>query len=101
MTNTLRIFRVPVFIFLIDIKLIYNVVLISALQQSDSDYIYIYMLLSCVRLFTTPWPVARQAPLSTGFSRHEYWSGFPFPSPEDLRDLGMEPRSLSLQADSV
>ena len=48
MTNTLRIFRVPVFIFLIDVKLIYNVALISALQQSDSDFIYIHMLLSCV-----------------------------------------------------
>ena len=39
----------------------------------------------------TPWPVARQAPLSTGFSRQEYWSGLPFPSPEDLRDLGWNP----------
>ena len=49
----------------------------------------------------TPWPVARQAPLSTGFSRQEYWRGLPFPSPEDLHDLGMEPRSPSLQADSM
>ena len=37
--------------------------------------------LSCVRLFATPWTVARQAPLSMGFSRQEYWSGLPFPSP--------------------
>ena len=34
----------------------------------------------------TPWTVARQAPLSMGFSRQEYWSGLPFPSPEDLPD---------------
>ena len=38
-------------------------------------------LLSCVRLFATPWGVVRQAPLSLGFSRQEYWSGLPFPSP--------------------
>ena len=37
--------------------------------------------LSRVRLFATPWTVAFQAPRSTGFSRHEYWSGLPFPSP--------------------
>ena len=37
--------------------------------------------LSCVRLFATPWVVAHQAPQSMGFSRHEYWSGLPFPSP--------------------
>ena len=38
-------------------------------------------LLSPVQLFTTPWPIAYQAPLSMGFSRQEYWSGLPFPSP--------------------
>ena len=41
-------------------------------------------LLSHVRLFATPWTVAPQAPLSMGFSRQEYWSGLPFPSPGDL-----------------
>ena len=40
--------------------------------------------LSHVQLFATPWTVAFQAPLSVGFSRQEYWSGLPFPSPEDL-----------------
>ena len=40
--------------------------------------------LSRVRLFVTPWTVAYQAPPSMGFSRQEYWSGFPFPSPGDL-----------------
>ena len=49
--------------------------------------------------FSTPWAVAFQAPLSMGFSRQEYWSGLPFPSLGDLPDLGIEPRSLALQAD--
>ena len=49
----------------------------------------------------TPWTVARQAPLSVGFSRQEYWSGLPFPSPGDLPNHGMEPRSPLLQADSL
>ena len=51
-------------------------------------------------LFATPWTVARQAPLSMGFSRQEYWGGLPFPSPGDLPDPGVEPRSPILQADS-
>ena len=50
-------------------------------------------LLSRVRLFATPWTVARQAPLSMGFSRQEYWSGLPFPSPGDLCNPGIKPRS--------
>ena len=45
---------------------------------------------SCLTL-ATPWTVACQAPLSMGFSRQEYWSGLPFPSPGDLPDLGIEP----------
>ena len=45
--------------------------------------------------------VAHQAPLSMGFSRQEYWSGLPFPSPGDLPDLGIEPRSPALQADAL
>ena len=44
---------------------------------------------SCLRL-GIPWTIARQAPLSTVFSRQKYWSGLPFPSPGDLSDLGME-----------
>ena len=57
--------------------------------------------LSRVRLFATPWTVAHQAPPSMGFSRQEYWSGLPFPSPGDLPDLGIEPRSHTLQADAL
>ena len=55
--------------------------------------------LSRVRLFATPWTAAYQAPPSMGFSRKEYWSGLPFPSPGDLSDPGIEPRSPSLQAE--
>ena len=51
-------------------------------------------ILSCVHLFLTPWTVAFQAPLSTGFSRQEYWSGLPFLIPEDPPDQGSEPTSL-------
>ena len=50
-------------------------------------------LLSHVQLFVTPWILARQIPLSMGFPRQEYWSGLPFPSPGDLPDPGIEPRS--------
>ena len=49
----------------------------------------------------TPWTVACQASLSTGFSRQEYWSGVPFPSPGDLPHPGIKPRSPALQADSL
>ena len=52
--------------------------------------------LSRVRLFATPWTVAYQAPLSMGFSRQYYWSGLPFPSPADLPNPGIEPRSPAL-----
>ena len=57
--------------------------------------------LSHVRLFATPWNVAYQAPLSMGFSRQEYWSGLPFPSPGDLPNPGIEPRSPSVWADAL
>ena len=53
-------------------------------------------LLSRVGLFETPWTVVYQAPLSMGFSRREYWSGLPFPSPGDLPNPGIEPRSPTL-----
>ena len=43
----------------------------------------------------TPWTVARQAPLSMGFSRQEYWSGLPCPPPRDLPDSGIETTSLA------
>ena len=53
--------------------------------------------LTRVRLFATPWTVAYQAPSSMGFSRQEYWSGLPFPSPGDLPNPGIEPGSPALR----
>ena len=58
-------------------------------------------LLSCVRLFATLWTVAHQAPPPMGFSKEEYWSGLPFPSPWDLPNPGIKPRSPTLQADTL
>ena len=49
----------------------------------------------------TPCTVACQAPLFMGFSKQEYWSGLPFPSPGDLLNSGVEPRSPALQVDSL
>ena len=57
--------------------------------------------LSCVQLFVILWIVTCQAPLSMGSSRQEYWSGLPFPSPEDLPYPGIKPGSPTLQADSL
>ena len=61
-------------------------------------------MLSCfshVQLFATLWTVAFQASLSMGFSRQEFWSGLPCPSPGDLPNLEIEPRSPALQADAL
>ena len=53
--------------------------------------------LSHVPLFVSPWTVASQAPLSMEIPRQEYWSGLPFPTPGDLPDTGIEPKSPALQ----
>ena len=58
-------------------------------------------MLSHVPFFAPPWTVARQAPLSMEFSRQEYWCEFPSPSPGDLPDPEIEPRSPALQVDSL
>ena len=58
-------------------------------------------LLSCVRLFATPWTVAYQAPPSMRVSRQEYWSGLPFPSPGDLPNSGIEPGSPTFKAGAL
>ena len=57
--------------------------------------------LSRVRLFATPWMVTYQALQSMGFSRQEYWSGLPFPSPGDLPNPGIKPGSPALQTDAL
>ena len=56
---------------------------------------------SRVQLFATPWTVALQGPLSMGFSRQEYWSGLPFPSPGDLPNPGIKPGYPAWLADSL
>ena len=65
------------------------------------DNFYQLKSLSHVQFFATTWTVAYQAPLSMGFSRQEWWSGLPFPSPGDLSNPGIEPTSPSLQADAL
>ena len=57
--------------------------------------------LSLVQIFATRWTVVHQVLLSVEFSRQEYWSGVPFPSPGNLPDPGIQPRSPALQADSL
>ena len=64
-----------------------------------SSCMYVLVTQSC--LFATPWTTACQASLSMEFSRQEYWSGLPSPSPGDLPDPGIKPRSLALLADSL
>ena len=58
-------------------------------------------LLSRVQLFATPWTVVYQAPPSMEFSKHEYWSGLPFPSPGNLPDSVIKPGSPTLWADRL
>jgi len=86
--------------------LVYNVMLVSGTVYSDLGLpqrleVKEEKSLSHVRLFATPWAVAHQAPRPMGFSRHEYWSGLPFPSLGDLPNPGIEPRSPALQADAL
>ena len=56
---------------------------------------------SCPTLSQIPRTVARQAPLSLGFPKQEYWSGLPFPSPGSLPEPGIEPESPALHTDSL
>ena len=64
-----------------------------------SIYLYAYMLpcFICVQLFATLWTVVHQASLSMEFSRQEYWSGLPYPPPEDILNSEIEPVSPALQ----
>ena len=83
-------------------QILYQLSYQGKLQGLDARFFYRSRkcpLLSCVQHFETPWTVALQAPLSIGFSRQEYWSGLPFPSPGYLPDPGIKPGSLALQAD--
>ena len=67
-------------------------------------YLCVYhsiLVASHIQLFATPWTVAHQGSLSKKFSGQEYWSGLPFPSPENLPNPGMEPVSPASQVDSL
>ena len=74
--------------------------ILTAIKQ-DKYYFLKVKSLSCVQLFATPWTIAYQAPSSMGFSRQGFWSGLPFPSPEDLPNPGIKPGSPILQADAL
>ena len=74
---------------------------IGRLGLADPDYCIKVASLSPVQLLVIPWTVAHQAPPSTGFSRQEYRSGLPFPSPGDLPNPGIKLWSSALQADSL
>ena len=63
---------------------------------SSRNLVIAVQSLSCVQVFATPQAAARQAPLSMGFPKQEYWSGLPFSSPGDLPDPGIEPVSPAL-----
>ena len=76
--------------------MLYNVVLVSAVQQSESA-IHIYEVVLVTKSCPTlcdPLDCSCQAPLSMGFPRQEYWNGLPFPLPGDLPEPGIEPVSL-------
>ena len=74
----------------------------SSFRILNSPAFWLLLLFSQVMSNSvTPWTAARQAPLSMGFSRQEYWSGLPCPSPGDLPNPGIKPRSHALQADSL
>ena len=60
-------------------------------QERCSGFVFHGLVAKSCLTLVAPWTVAHQAPLSMGFSRQEYWSGLPFPSPEDLPDPGIKP----------
>ena len=75
---------------------------VPGVLKSSPPLVNICVSRSAVSNFLSPWTVVPQeAPLSMGFSRQEYRSGLPFPSPGYLPNIGSEPRSPSLQADSL
>ena len=84
------------------LKIMETVVYIKALKHTSVYGVVVvrqHQSLSCVQLFVTLWTGACQTPLSMGFPRHEYWSGYPFLSPSDLPYLRIEPGSPVLQVE--
>ena len=72
-----------------------------ALFTSNTGLVYVYFMFSRSvgsSSLVTPWTVGRQAPVSLGFPREEYWSGLSFPPPGDLPDLGMSHKTISLMS---
>ena len=72
----------------------------EGIHQLDTAFKSSQVARSVMSDSVTLWTIAHQAPPSMGFSRQEYWSGLPFPSPGDLPNPGIEPRSPELQADT-
>ena len=68
----------------------------SGISHNGKEWMHAQLLQSCLTL--TLWTVDHQAPLSMGFSRQEYWSELPWPSPGDVSDPGVEPMSLTSPA---
>ena len=67
---------------------------LTAPTHSESVFVCCCLVAKSCPTLATPWTLAHQAPLSMGFPRQEYWSGLPFPSPGDLLDPDIKPRSL-------
>ena len=65
-------------------------------SQTQLQWLNTAQLLSLSDPSTTPWTLANHTPLSMGFLRQEYWSGLPFPSPEDFPNPGFEPMSSAM-----
>ena len=82
-------------------KLLYPSILVLCSEMSCNTLKVKVKLFSHIQLFVTSWTIAYQAPLSMGFSRQEYWSGLPLPSPRNLPDPGIEPGSPTLYADAL
>ena len=81
-------------------KVLFLTLCLQCLKKKGSSQKAAAVLLAQLCTSATPWTVARQAPLSMGFSRQEYWSGLPCPPPVDLPDPGIKPGSPTLQVDS-
>ena len=81
-----------------------NLVTLNICKKPHTDCVLCVCVCECAHvhtlsrasLFATPWTIAHQTPLSIEFSRQEYWSGLPFPSPRDLPHLGIKPTSPML-----
>ena len=77
---------------------VHTAVFFLSLNQELKGFVCVLSHFDCVQLFATLWTIAHQAPLCMGFSRQEYWSGLPCPSPGDLPHPGIEPISLTIPA---